>query len=117
MLFKFKKAQSTLEYALLIGIVTGALLYMQNYIKRGIQGKLQAVGDQMGDQYSPELTYRRDYVESTLDGKIIETTTSGVDGKTVTDNTGTKQEQVSTRELKPLKEEVWTATGGAEEGE
>ena len=54
-MFKYlrkKKAQSTLEYAVLIIIVIGALLSIQVYIKRGIQGRLRSAADDIGDQYS-----------------------------------------------------------------
>ena len=51
-----KKAQSTLEYAILIIIIIGALLAVQTYIKRGIQGKLKSSSDDIGDQYSPDNT-------------------------------------------------------------
>ncbi len=47
-----KKAQSTLEYAVLIIIVIGALLSIQQYLKRGIQGRLRQASDDIGDQYS-----------------------------------------------------------------
>ena len=54
-MFKFlrkKKGQSTLEYAVLIIIVIGALLSIQVYIKRGVQGRLRQAADDIGDQYS-----------------------------------------------------------------
>jgi len=47
-----KKGQSTLEYAILIIIILGALLSIQNYIKRGIQGRLQQATDDIGDRFS-----------------------------------------------------------------
>lgn len=47
-----QKAQSTLEYAVLIIIVIGALLAIQNYIKRGVSGRLRQASDDIGDQYS-----------------------------------------------------------------
>lgn len=47
-----RKAQSTLEYAVLIIIVIGALLSIQTYIKRGVQGRLRQASDDIGDQYS-----------------------------------------------------------------
>ena len=34
-----KRGQSTLEYAVLIVIIIGALLTIQVYIKRGVQGR------------------------------------------------------------------------------
>jgi hypothetical protein len=58
-MFKFlrkMKGQSTLEYAVLIIIVIGALLSIQVYIKRGIQGRLRSATDDIGDQYSPGNT-------------------------------------------------------------
>ena len=53
-MFKFlrkKKAQSTLEYAVLIIIVIGALLSIQVYLKRGIQGRMRSASDDIGSQY------------------------------------------------------------------
>lgn len=60
-MFKFlrkkkTKGQSTLEYAVLIIIVIGALLSIQVYIKRGVQGRLKSATDDIGDQYSPGNT-------------------------------------------------------------
>ena len=49
---KNKKGQSTLEYAILIIIIIGALLSIQVYIKRGIQGRLRQSTDDIGDQFS-----------------------------------------------------------------
>jgi uncharacterized protein (UPF0333 family) len=51
-----KKGQSTLEYAVLIVVIIGALLTIQVYIKRGIQGRLRQASDDIGDQYSPGNT-------------------------------------------------------------
>ena len=51
-----KKGQSTLEYAVLIIIIIGALLSIQVYIKRGIQGRLKGAADDIGDQFSPGNT-------------------------------------------------------------
>ncbi len=41
-----KKAQSTAEYAILIAIVVGALVGMQIYVRRGLQGRIADVVDQ-----------------------------------------------------------------------
>jgi len=51
-----KKGQSTLEYAILIIIIIGALISIQMYIKRGVQGRLKSATDDIGDQYSPGNT-------------------------------------------------------------
>jgi hypothetical protein len=50
------KGQSTLEYAVLIIIIIGALLSIQVYIKRGIQGRLKSATDDIGEQFSPGNT-------------------------------------------------------------
>ena len=52
MLIKLKKAQNTLEYAVLIAVVAGALIGMQTYMKRAYQGNLQASADDLGEQFS-----------------------------------------------------------------
>jgi Flp pilus assembly pilin Flp len=55
-MFKFlnkRKGQSTLEYAVLIVIIIAALLAMNQYIKRGLQGRLKSSTDDIGDQFSP----------------------------------------------------------------
>ena len=49
---KRKRGQSTLEYAILIIIIIGALLSVQVYIKRSVQGRLKSAADDIGDQYS-----------------------------------------------------------------
>lgn len=51
-----KKAQSTLEYAIIIFVVIGALLAIQIYVKRAIQGKLRSSADSIGEQYSAGIT-------------------------------------------------------------
>jgi len=53
---KRQRGQSTVEYAILIIIVIGALLSIQVYIKRGIQGRLKSASDDIGEQYSPGNT-------------------------------------------------------------
>ena len=47
-----RKGQSTLEYAVIIAVVVGALLAMQHYMGRGVQGKLRESADSVGEQYS-----------------------------------------------------------------
>ena len=50
------KGQSTMEYAILIMIIIGALLSIQVYIKRGVQGRLKSAADDIGEQFSPGNT-------------------------------------------------------------
>lgn len=56
MSLKKKRAQSTLEYGVLIAVIVAALIAMQVYIKRGVQGRLRTASDDIGDQFSPGYT-------------------------------------------------------------
>jgi hypothetical protein len=56
MKLKFRKGQGTLEYAIVIVVVVGALIAMQWYMKGGYQGKLRAASDDMGEQFAPTRT-------------------------------------------------------------
>jgi hypothetical protein len=105
-LIRIQKAQSTLEYALLISVVVGALLAMQNYLKRSVQGRMQIIGDQMGDQYSPDLTHRTENMLMSTD-LITETSVSGTNPSTTTMVTGGHQEMNSWRDVGPLEKETW----------
>ena len=49
---KKRKGQSTVEYVVLIIVIIGALLSIQVYIKRGVQGRLKSAADDIGDQFS-----------------------------------------------------------------
>ena len=48
------KGQNTLEYAIIIVMVVGALLAMQTYMKRGVEGKMRETTDGIGDQFDVE---------------------------------------------------------------
>ncbi len=56
----FKKlgcwGQTSLEYVAVIIILIGAFLAMQNYFKRGIQGRMKSSVDSVGEQYDPMKT-------------------------------------------------------------
>ncbi len=86
-MFKYlnkKRGQSTLEYAILIIIIIGALLSIQVYIKRGIQGRLKGAADDIGDQFSPGNTnsYTRTRTKSnTLDTNVGGEATSKIVGE------------------------------------
>lgn len=56
--YRFLKtgAQSTVEYAVLIACIAAAIIGMQFYLKRGIQGRLRQGGDEIGQQYSATNT-------------------------------------------------------------
>lgn len=48
--WKNNKAQSLLEYSLIVGIVTLVCFNMGTFLKRGTQGMIKTVADQLGDQ-------------------------------------------------------------------
>jgi hypothetical protein len=50
------KAQSTLEYAVVIICVVAALIAMQIYFKRAKEGNLRQAADSLGEQYAPTRT-------------------------------------------------------------
>jgi uncharacterized protein (UPF0333 family) len=64
-----KRGQSTLEYAVLIVVIIGALLSIQVYMKRGIQGRLKSAADDIGDQYSDGNT---NVIETTIKNSSTE---------------------------------------------
>lgn len=64
MLKKMKKGQTTIEYAMLLVIVIGSFIAIQNYLKRGVQGRWQDAVDTLGDQYDPR--YADTSIEHTL---------------------------------------------------
>jgi len=95
-----KRAQSTAEYAVLIALVVGAVVAMQVYVKRGIQGRIRDVVDDVslggtinstgvltGEQYEPyyaastgSTTQSSDSVEDlNEDGSVTRNVGSQVD--------------------------------------
>jgi uncharacterized protein (UPF0333 family) len=75
-----KRAQSTLEYAVLVFVIVAALIAMQVYIKRGMQGRIRSSTDEIGEQYSSGHTQT---VSST--GRFSQTKeTFGIDGEGIT---------------------------------
>lgn len=71
---KNRKAQSTAEYVIVLGLIVAAVMAMQTYVKRGFQGRVRDAVDYVdnagqttgvpnftGDQYEPY------YLSSTFD--------------------------------------------------
>ena len=50
------KGQSTLEYAVLIGVIAAALVGAQVYLNRAYQGKMKESADSLGEQFSARNT-------------------------------------------------------------
>jgi len=96
-----RRAQSTLEYALIVAVVVGGLIAMQVYIKRGLQGKLKESADQLGEQYSPGYTTGTVTVNTT--SSTQEDLASGI---TSTEST-TAQNITSSDQTTEYSEEYW----------
>lgn len=82
-LMKQKKAQSTLEYAVVITAIVAALVTMQIYIKRGLQGRMRQSADSIGEQYAPTNT-TLDTTINFSSNSITTSTTEEKDGTTTT---------------------------------
>ncbi len=54
--FRRNRAQSLLEFTVLIIILMAAFLSMASYMKRGIQGRWKGAIDDLSDQYDPQQT-------------------------------------------------------------
>lgn len=50
-----KRAQSLIEYSLILAILGAALVGMQVYMKRGIQGVVKTAADQLGTQEGAQV--------------------------------------------------------------
>ncbi len=76
---KEKYGQTTVEYALLLIVIMGAFLTVQNYMKRGIQGRWKESVDSLGDQYDPRTanTDIRHIISSSTNTTIMALNTDG----------------------------------------
>lgn len=80
---KNQKAQIFLEYVIVIGVVTLIIIAMSAMIKRGTQGMIKVVADQIGNQINAEQQFDED---SFLESAYTSTRTSI--GKTKTELIG-----------------------------
>jgi uncharacterized protein (UPF0333 family) len=103
-----KRAQTTAEYAILIALVVGAVVAMQVYVKRGLQGRIKDVvdhsgsGGQVGDkdfqyktqQYEPY--YQKSASDTTQKAAVTDKITKGgASAKESTTTTGATREQAA----------------------
>jgi len=52
-----RRAQSILEYTMLIGILTVVLMYMGTAIRRGVQSLVKVTADQIGNQQNADQDF------------------------------------------------------------
>ncbi|MFA5311067.1 MAG: hypothetical protein WC355_02005 [Candidatus Omnitrophota bacterium] len=106
MLRLLRKGQSTAEYAIVIGLVIGAAVAMQIYVKRGLQAKMKQAVDyndpaaqsMLGgiSQYEPEYMTTTGMVSKRDATEKVKTTVGGgfekaILGEEVTSREGTQE--------------------------
>jgi Flp pilus assembly pilin Flp len=97
-----KRGQSTLEYAILIVIIIAALLSIQVYIKRGVQGRFKSATDDIGDQFSPGITTENNTVTTTS------STTETFSGQSGSNQVNSENVITSmNRDVQPAANEYW----------
>ena len=74
-MLKRKKAQSSLEYALIIAASVAGLLAMGTYLKNSIQGRLKVSGEQISErQFEPKrfnIEWERNGGVASIDGPVL----------------------------------------------
>ena len=101
-----KRGQSTLEYGVIIAVVVAALLAMQFYVKRGLQGRMKKASDDIGGQFSPENTTGNETIVTSTTSS--ETVTLDESGRPITDSEVTQgQTRTSGENVGALSQENW----------
>jgi hypothetical protein len=100
--FGKNKAQTTLEYAILIGVIVAGLIAMQTYIKRGYQGKLRESADSMGQQFSPGYTTTHYETNS-----VTNSTENLMNGATTTDILNQSSNKTGNETVADSNSEFW----------
>lgn len=75
--FGSRRGQSVFEMSLLLVLIVAALIAMQVYLKRSIQGRLRSNADNIGEQYDPTKT-TSDFLTNHI-SNVTTTTTSSDD--------------------------------------
>lgn len=65
-----RKAQSITEYAVLSGVLILAIVVMQVYLKRSVQGKFKDTADQIGEQFSTGESYHTQTIQQSMRKEI-----------------------------------------------
>ena len=81
-----KKAQSTIEYAMLVACLIAALLCIQHYLKRAAQGKLREAADSIAEQYdahhvTSDITFSHEGETTTTSDMVEELYAEAEEGK------------------------------------
>ena len=81
-MLRHRKAQSTAEYVIVLGLIVAAVIAMQTYVKRGLQGRIRDTVDYVdkgGDGAQPvdfkTVQYEPYYLKSSFDSERSSTDT------------------------------------------
>ena len=77
-MLKKKRGQSAVEYALVIIVAIAALLAINAYMKKGMQGRLKESTDQIGRQFNAAAAY--EYSWKTQSTGVTNTTENRIAG-------------------------------------
>ena len=72
-----RKAQTILEYTVILIVFMGVLIAMKDYIKRGIQGRWKSATDDFGEQYDPTAINSNILYSTQANADSIVTVTNG----------------------------------------
>ena len=114
-----RRAQATLEYVYLIGIVAAAIIVMLAYMSRGLQGNLRTLTEQVGaGAYAPgNTTINNTETRHTLSTIVSESTATTTYGNGQSENLAmhenSEQQKPLRADLLALREAKKTATGTA----
>ncbi len=90
-----RRGQSIWEYVAVLGLVTLAIMAINTYFKRGVQGRLKDMADTQissqqyvsGETKSDSVTTNQNATQTTLQGNTTGTTTQDTTTRHSTDNT------------------------------
>jgi len=87
-----KRAQATAEYAIIIGLVIGAAIAMQIYVRRGLSGGLKFVTDKLKSSNTGTAQYEPYYLmsEATVTQEDVYSSEETFEGGKVVREMGTK---------------------------
>lgn len=96
------KGQSTLEYSLVFVCLVAACIAMRSYVQRSVQGGLRQASDQIGIQYSSEMTDADITVKFESDAKMKQEMIQAFDPITKVDLVDIFGEPIYAMEDKPV---------------
>lgn len=105
-----KKAQSTAEYVIVLGLIVAAVIAMQTYVKRGMQGKIKDAtdyNDPAAGTVFKTKQYEPTYVSSNFnDERTSEETAQGTYGDAADSTSKNTTVRTGTHHVSGVEQEV-----------